>query len=93
MEEGVDITLGTDSLSSNDVLSMVQEIKCLHSYFPDIPLAQIIEWSTMNGAKFLGVQERLGSFEPGKSPGVVLIDNIDWDKMKLTDSSKSVRLV
>ena len=93
MREHVSITLGTDSLSSNDVLSMVDEIKCIHKYFPTIELKDILEWSSYNGAHFLGKNGILGSFEKGKKPGVVLIDHIDWQKMQLTEQSKSVRLV
>lgn len=93
MREQATITLGTDSLSSNDLLSMADEIKCIHKYFPTIELKDILEWSSYNGAKFLGKEDTLGSFEKGKKPGVVLIDNIDWQKMQLTEQSKSVRLV
>lgn len=93
MREGVSITLGTDSLSSNHILSMVEEIKCIHKYFPTIDLKTILEWSSFNGAKFLGKENTLGSFEIGKKPGVVLIDHIDWQRMQLTEQSKSVRLV
>ncbi|MDD2584205.1 MAG: amidohydrolase family protein [Bacteroidales bacterium] len=93
MREQATITLGTDSLSSNNLLSMVDEIKCIHKYFPTIELKDILEWSSYNGAKFLGKENTLGSFEKGKEPGVVLIDNIDWQKMQLTEQSKSVRLV
>lgn len=93
MREQATITLGTDSLSSNNLLSMVDEIKCIHKYFPTIELKDILEWSSYNGAKFLGKENTLGSFEKGKKPGVVLIDNIDWQKMQLTEQSKSVRLV
>ncbi len=92
LREGASITLGTDSLSSNHILSMVEEIKCIHKYFPTIELKDILEWSSFNGAKFLGKEETLGSFEIGKKPGVVLIDHIDWEKMQLTEQSKSVRL-
>jgi cytosine/adenosine deaminase-related metal-dependent hydrolase len=87
------ITLGTDSLSSNDTLSMVDEINCIHKYFPTIPLKEILEWSSYNGAKFLGIEDKFGSLEKGKRPGIVLVDNIDWNSMKLTEKSKSVRLV
>ena len=92
-DKGAKITLGTDSLSSNTILSMADEIIALHRYFPGIPLEEILVWATINGAKFLKKDDDLGSFELGKRPGVVLIDNIDWQNFKLTDKSKSVRLV
>ena len=92
-EKNAKITLGTDSLSSNSVLSMVDEIVTIHRYFPGIPLEEILGWATINGAQFLKKEDKLGSFEVGKQPGVVLIDNIDWPNLRLTEKSKSVRLV
>ena len=87
------ITIGTDSLSSNDALSIVEEIKSIHRYFPDIPLEEILEWSSYNGAKFLKIEQSAGSIEVGKRPGIVLIDHIDFDRLKLTKASSSVRIV
>lgn len=92
-KNGLDICLGTDSLSSNTVLSMVDEIVCLHKHFPHIPLQEILEWACTNGARMLGKENELGSFEPGKKPGVVLLDNIDWNNLKLTDKTTARRLV
>ena len=92
-ENGLKICLGTDSLSSNTVLSMVKEIVCLHENFPHIPLEEILGWACTNGARMLGKEDVLGSFEPGKKPGVVLLDNIDWENMKLTENTTAKRLV
>ena len=92
-KNGLKILLGTDSLSSNDILSMVEEIKCIQGHFPHIPLEEILTWSTLNGAQALGKEELFGSLTPGKTPGVVLIDNIDFENMKLTDSSHSKRII
>jgi len=89
---GANITIGTDSLSSNDQLSIIAEIECIHRYFPNIPLEEILEWTSFNGAGFLKKDNELGSFEIGKKPGVVLIENIDWDNMKITDKSRSRRV-
>ena len=92
-ENGLKICLGTDSLSSNTVLSVVKEIVCLHENFPHISLGEILEWACTNGAQMLGKGDELGSFEPGKKPGVVLLDNIDWENLKLTEKSTARRLV
>jgi cytosine/adenosine deaminase-related metal-dependent hydrolase len=67
------IVLGTDSLASNWSLSIVEEIKTIRKHFPQIPLEEILGWATINGAKGLGMEKRLGSFEKGKNPGVVLV--------------------
>lgn len=93
MKEGVRIALGTDSLSSNDILSIVQEIKCIQKHFPSIELGTILEWATINGAQALDKSDTLGSIEKGKRPGIVLIDNVDFSAMKLTENSKSTRLI
>ncbi|MEI2710532.1 MAG: amidohydrolase family protein [Chitinophagaceae bacterium] len=38
-------------------------------------MAEILQWATLNGAKALQMDNTLGSFEKGKKPGVVLIQN------------------
>lgn len=67
------LTLGTDSLASNHQLSIWKEIQTIQQHFPSIPLTEILQWATLNGAKALGIDDRYGSFAAGKKPGVVLI--------------------
>ena len=93
MSMGVRIAVGTDSLSSNHVLSMVEELKCIHRHYPGIPLQTVLTWACLNGAAALGKDDVLGSFDKGKKPGVVLIDNIDFQNMQLTPESTSRRLI
>jgi len=71
------ITLGTDSLASNHQLSIWQEIQVIRKHFPAIPLEEILQWATLNGAQALGISDLYGSFEKGKRPGVVQIDHIE----------------
>lgn len=68
------ITLGTDSLASNHSLSIWEEIKTIRQHFPEIPLAEILQWATFNGAKALGISDTYGSFNIGSQPGVILIN-------------------
>lgn len=91
-QKGLKICLGTDSLSSNKILSIAEEIKCIHNNFPDIQLEEILTWATLNGAEAVGKEKELGSFEKGKKPGIVLVNNIDWGNFKLTAQSTTVRL-
>ena len=93
IEEGATIALGTDSLSSNDNLSIADEIKTIHRYFPQIELETVLKWATINGALAIGAQDKLGTIEVGKNPGIVLIDNIDFVNLRLTEKSTSKRLV
>ena len=86
---GCHITLGTDSLASNHQLSILEEIKTIQKHFPEIPLPEVVRWGTLNGAEFLGLDRKLGSFEKGKTPGVVLIENADTQTLQLNPKSSS----
>jgi imidazolonepropionase-like amidohydrolase len=57
----------------------------LQQHFPEITLEELVLWSTFNGAKALQVENRFGSFEPGKQPGVNLITGADLKNLRLTD--------
>lgn len=83
-----DIVLGTDSLASNQHLSILEEMKTISAHFPFIPLQEILGWATLNGAGFYGFNG-LGSLEKGKSPGIVNIQNIDKESLKLKPDSTS----
>ncbi|HBS87487.1 MAG: hypothetical protein A2W91_00525 [Bacteroidetes bacterium GWF2_38_335] len=87
------ITIGTDSLASNHTLSILEEMKTLQKYFPEIPLEEIITWATLNGARALKSEHRLGSFEPGKKPGICLIENIDLKGFLLKENSIIKRMI
>ena len=89
---GLKLTVGTDSLSSNDDLDIVAELFCLQQHFPSLDLHELLLWACRNGAEFLGKEERFGTIEPGKAPGLVMIDNLDASG-RLTAGSTSLRLV
>jgi cytosine/adenosine deaminase-related metal-dependent hydrolase len=72
---GATILIGTDSLSSNHQLDILEEIKTISNAFPQLPLEELLQWATINGAKTLGFESRAGSFEKGKQPGILLIEN------------------
>lgn len=92
-EAGAHVALGTDSLSSNTSLSLTEEIKWLSAHNPDIHLAAILQWATLNGARALRFGDQIGSFEPGKRPGAVLLTGVDFDTLRLTDAARTVRLL
>ncbi len=87
---GLKVCVGTDSLSSNDDLRIVDELFCLQRNFPEVPLGELFIWASRNGAEFLSKPE-FGTLEAGKKPGLVLVDHLDADG-RLTASSKSHRL-
>ena len=71
---GIPICVGTDSLSSNDELNMAAELACLQEAF-DVPVQELLTWACLNGARFLGKEDVMGTLEAGKKPGVVRILN------------------
>ena len=89
---GLKITVGTDSLSSNDDLDMVRELYCLQAAFKDLSLGELLTWACANGAEFLGKEKTLGSIGIGKCPGLVFIDNLGTEG-RLTDKSYSYRMI
>ncbi|HEU4471138.1 MAG TPA: amidohydrolase family protein [Flavisolibacter sp.] len=72
-EKNAAIVLGTDSLASNWQLSIVEEINTLLENFPLLGLEEVLAWATINGAKALQMEGKLGSFEKGKNPGLVVL--------------------
>ncbi len=86
------IVLGTDSLASNHQLSILSEIQTIAHHFPEIPLIELLSWATINGAKALNLDKQLGSFTPGKQPGIILINNLD-SKGNITINSKPTLII
>lgn len=85
------LVIGTDSLASNHSLSILDELKTITRFFPQVPLAELLQWATYNGAKALQMEDRLGSFEKGKQPGILLITQLE--DQKITPRSTLQRLL
>ena len=75
-EQHANIVVGTDSYASNWSLNMLDELKRIQTHNPQVPLAEMLTWITSNGARALQMEDKLGSIEIGKKPGLVLIENL-----------------
>jgi len=91
VDQGFNLTLGTDSLASNTKLCIVNEMRLIQEKFPAISTAKLIEWGTANGARYLGIDDEKGTLEAGKTPGLNLITGLDG--LKITADTKVKRLV
>ena len=89
--QGHNITLGTDSLASNHKLCILNEMRTIQHKFPSISTPDLIKWGTLNGARYLGIDDTKGSIAPGKKPGLNLITGLDG--LTLTPESKVVKLI
>jgi cytosine/adenosine deaminase-related metal-dependent hydrolase len=91
IDQGFNITLGTDSLASNGSLCILSEMRIIQKKFPAITTEKLIQWGTINGATFLGIDDEKGTLEPGKTPGLNLITGLDG--LKITPDTKVKKLV
>jgi cytosine/adenosine deaminase-related metal-dependent hydrolase len=91
INQGLNITLGTDSLASNNKLCILSEMRTIQQHFPSIGIDTLLKWGTINGAEFLGIADDKGTIEAGKTPGLNLITGMDG--FKLTPDTKVKKLV
>jgi cytosine/adenosine deaminase-related metal-dependent hydrolase len=91
VDEGFNIMLGTDSLASNDKLCILSEMRTIQKHFPALTTAKLLEWGTLNGARFLGISDEYGSLEVGKKPGLNLLTGLDG--LKITPDTQVKRLL
>lgn len=80
--------VGTGSLGTHQKLSVFEELKIIQQLHPYISIWDLIKWGSLNGAKHLHLDDKLGSIEIGKSPGLNLITKIDYQNKRLTPESE-----
>jgi 5-methylthioadenosine/S-adenosylhomocysteine deaminase len=81
LDRGICVALGTDGAASNNNLSIWKEMSVAaliakgHSgNAKALPAATVVEMATMQGARALGLQDEIGSLEPGKKADIQLIN-------------------
>jgi 5-methylthioadenosine/S-adenosylhomocysteine deaminase len=82
LDAGVNVALGTDGISSNDSCRLFDVMKAaglIHTLatddYDEWPTASEILWAaTRGGAKALGLDDEIGSIEPGKKADLVAVD-------------------
>ncbi|RPJ06216.1 MAG: metal-dependent hydrolase, partial [Deltaproteobacteria bacterium] len=72
---GIPLALGTDSLASNDSLSLWDEMRFLRTDFPGLFTPdEIVEMATLGGAKALRLANSTGSLEKGKRGDFLVVE-------------------
>jgi len=87
------LTLGTDSLTSNWQLSILDEMKAIARFQSYVPFDTLLRWATLNGAQALGYEGDLGSIEPGKRPGILRLDYQPGEQPLWDDKVKVERII
>jgi len=80
-KHGVNVSIGTDGSTTNNSLDLFSEMKILgllqksSRWDPTVTRAQeLLDFATINGAKAIGMSDKLGSIEPGKFADIVILD-------------------
>jgi aminodeoxyfutalosine deaminase len=93
LRSGAQVCIGTDSLASNHQLSILEEMRLLSEHCPSIPFEDLLRMATLNGAMALGMENRTGTLEKSKMPGVLLLEHIDLQTPRLAPGVTVRRLV
>jgi cytosine/adenosine deaminase-related metal-dependent hydrolase len=71
----IPLALGTDSLASNDSLSLWDEMRYLLELYPGLfTSADVLKMGTLGGARAIGRGREAGSLEPGKRADFLLVE-------------------
>jgi 5-methylthioadenosine/S-adenosylhomocysteine deaminase len=81
LKKGVNVALGTDSAASNNDLNMFGEMqsaallaKLQSEDATALPAADALALATINGARAMGLENKLGSLEVGKQADLIAVD-------------------
>lgn len=81
LKNGINVALGTDGQGSGNNLDMFETMKLaalgqggIHEDEERITSKDVIKMATINGAKLLGIDNRVGSIEKGKEADLIIVD-------------------
>ena len=81
LDEGINVALGTDGQGSGNNLDMFEAMKIagliqggIHENEKRISAKDVIKMGSINGAKLLGLEDKIGSIEVGKRADIIIVD-------------------
>lgn len=81
LKNGINVALGTDGQGSGNNLDMFEAMKIaalaqggIHENEGRISSKDVIKMATINGAKLLGIDDKVGSIEEGKEADIIIVD-------------------
>jgi cytosine/adenosine deaminase-related metal-dependent hydrolase len=92
LDAGISVGLGSDSVASNNVCDLIEEARfaaLVARNRPDrnrfISAREVLETSTLGGAKAMGLDNLIGSLEPGKQADIAVVSLKDPALQPLND--------
>lgn len=92
LEKGVNVAVGTDGAASNNSLNMFAELKVaailakgLSKNAAAVPASLAVRLATMNAAKALKLDHKVGSIEVGKEADLIVLDLNSVNTMPVFD--------
>ena len=70
---GFNVCLGTDSLASNESLSLFAEMRAFQKEFPSVSAEEIFQMVTVNPARALRCENALGQIRPGFGADLIAV--------------------
>jgi cytosine/adenosine deaminase-related metal-dependent hydrolase len=70
---GFNVCLGTDSLASNETLSLFDEMRSFQKEFPSVSAEEILQMVTVNPARALRYENTLGKIRPGFEADLIAV--------------------
>lgn len=81
LDHGINVGLGSDGAASNNRLDLFEEMrlaamlaKAAAKQADALPAYQALQMATLNGAKALGLDGKIGSLAPGKAADITAVD-------------------
>lgn len=81
LDAGVTVGLGTDGPSSGNTLDLFSQMRMFANFHKThlqdrsaFPAQEIVKLATIGGAKVLGLEEQIGSINPGKQADFILVE-------------------
>lgn len=97
LEYNINLAIGTDGAASNNDLDMLSEIRTAALVAKTtamdpttLPDYQALECATINGAKAVNLQDRIGSLEIGKQADLIAIDLSDYGSQPVYNPLSSI---
>lgn len=77
LQHGINVSVATDGLALNDSGSLLYSLKITNQIWKKLKPQTLLDMITINAAKALGLDNKIGSIEAGKQADLIVFDKIN----------------